>query len=259
MKKDALLNIIINDLKEVEQLMESFRGEDSVNPAFVNLAKTKIKSIEDELSLLNEVFGKTGDEKLSTVKKEKPVPVKEEPVQPEKKMENVAEKVVEKPVVEVKKEDAVIAEVKEPEKEIIEEEVKKKTEPEKETVTAKQEVKAAKGPVKKSIDENARLGDVLQKDKSALNERVARKDSENEIIFTKPVKDVRKAMGINDRFFYQRELFDGNADLFNQTLDQINSMNSFDDAKNFLISNFKWDKESDTTETFLKIVKRRFL
>ncbi len=259
MKKDALLNIIINDLKEVEQLMEAFRGEDNVNPAFVNLAKTKIKSIEDELSLLNEVFGTTGAEKLSKGIKEEPVPVKEESVQPEKKKEKVVEEVIEKPVVEIKKEDAGIAEVKEPEKEVIKEEEKKKPEPVKEPVAAKPEVKDNKSPGKKSVDENARLGDVLQKDKSALNERVTRKNSENEIIFTKPVKDVRKAMGINDRFFYQRELFNGNADLFNQTLDQINSMNSFDDAKNFLNSNFNWDKESDTTETFFKIVKRRFL
>ena len=57
MKKEALINIIINDLKDVQQLMEAFKGETQINSAFVNLAKTKIKNIEEEISLLDQEFG----------------------------------------------------------------------------------------------------------------------------------------------------------------------------------------------------------
>ncbi len=59
MKKEALINIIINDLKEVQKLMEDFRGEIHVNSAFVNLAKTKIRNIEEEMSLLDQEFGRS--------------------------------------------------------------------------------------------------------------------------------------------------------------------------------------------------------
>ncbi len=256
MKKDALLNIIINDLKEVEQFMEAFRDGDDINPAFVNLAKTKIRNIDDELSLLNEVFGKTGVKKPDDGKKDEPALVKEELALTKKVTAKVVKETEEKDVAGIKKEDHHHTTADQPEEKIGDEQ-EKITEPEKEPVAAKPEAEVVE--TTGSVDKNARLGDVLQKNKSALNEKVARKSSENEIIFTKPVDDVRKAMGINDRFFYQRELFDGNSELFNRTLDQINSMGSFDDAKNFLISNFKWDAESDTTETFLKIVKRRFL
>ena len=280
MKKDALINIIINDLKEVELLMEAFKGEDDVNPVFVNLAKTKLKSIEDELSLLNREFGKHEAGTVNAAKeigsnKEAEVIISEERILEEESeavkikgkpagvVEEDNKKVVpektEEPVVNLKKEEREVE--KERKVEVVKEEKRKPDVEERKEPKPAEDRSEVKPHVKaetKVVDEKARLGDVLQQDKSALNERISRKDA-GDMKFAKPVKDVKKAMGINDRFFYQRELFNSNSDLFNQTLDQINSMNSFDDAKNFLLSNFKWDETSDTTDAFLKIVKRRFL
>ncbi len=77
--------------------------------------------------------------------------------------------------------------------------------------------------------------------------------------FGKPVSDVRKAIGLNDRFYFQRELFNGNADAFNNTLDQINQMDSFELALQFIKSNYDWDDDNEVTESFYKSIKRRFI
>ena len=75
----------------------------------------------------------------------------------------------------------------------------------------------------------------------------------------KPVSDIRKAIGINDRFLYQRELFKGQVELFNQTLDQLNGMDSYESASRFLHTNFKWEEGNEVAESFLNIVKRLFI
>ena len=287
MKKEALINIIINDLKEVEELMESFRGEPSVNSAFVELATKKIRNIEEEIFLLNRAFGdavlssegkvrekrkEVGDVKNKagsdggSIAESSSRFFSEEAGTPEiepgektgkgtsGKKEKVAEKADEvrktvKPAEKVKEKEL---KPKQPEKPVTvaEDEQKKKVE----TVSGKPAGARKKGTVR-----SARLGDVLKKNKNALNEKVTLKETENDLIFAKPVDDIRKAMGINDRFLYQRELFKSNSQLFDQTLDQLNQMKSFSDANNFLASNFDWDMENEPVNSFLKIVKRRFL
>ena len=269
MKKEALINIIINDLKEVQQLMEAFRGESAVNSAFVNLAKTKIRNIEDEVSLLEQEFG----DSVITNQQVQKIGVEERKVVKEKaKPVNVETKVVKEtieelaPKVNIVTEDAEIPigtlpKSVEEDKRVKENVSIKNDEPKEQEIREEPKLKSESSDKKRrsATEGSSTLADVLQKKRSAVNEKVSLGATENDLLNSKPVNDVRKAMGINDRFLYQRELFAGNADLFNQTLDQLNRMGSFDDASKFLISNFDWDKESEVSGSFFKIVKRRFL
>ncbi|MFT3737904.1 MAG: hypothetical protein QM786_04035 [Breznakibacter sp.] len=78
------------------------------------------------------------------------------------------------------------------------------------------------------------------------------------MLIGKPIDDIKKAIGINDRFLFQRELFSNNAGLMDQTIDEINRLSSFTDAQRFIQSNFDWDYNVATTETFMNLVRRRF-
>ncbi len=55
MDKEALLNIILNDLKEVETLVISFQGENKIADPFINLAERKLTHISEELNLLKTI------------------------------------------------------------------------------------------------------------------------------------------------------------------------------------------------------------
>ena len=76
-------------------------------------------------------------------------------------------------------------------------------------------------------------------------------------LFGAAVTDIRQAVSIGDRFLFQRELFGGNAEKLQQTLTELNSLHSFDEAVAF-IERFGWDKQSPTHELFLNVLRRRF-
>ncbi|MCG8579464.1 MAG: hypothetical protein MI866_06085, partial [Bacteroidales bacterium] len=55
MEKEALIDIILNDIKEVHALVNTFKGKQELNVAFINLTRTKIANINEELSLLEQL------------------------------------------------------------------------------------------------------------------------------------------------------------------------------------------------------------
>ena len=72
------------------------------------------------------------------------------------------------------------------------------------------------------------------------------------------VDDMRKAMSLGDRFLFQRELFQGDGEKMNKTIDQLNGLKSMDEAMLYIGKRFQWDTESQAYELFLNILKRRF-
>lgn len=44
----------------------------------------------------------------------------------------------------------------------------------------------------------------------------------------------------------------------NQTLDQLNQMNSLSSAKSFLAANFKWKPDQEAVHAFMDLLERRF-
>ncbi len=76
-------------------------------------------------------------------------------------------------------------------------------------------------------------------------------------VYGKAVDDIRLAISLGDRFLYQRELFSQNAELMQKTLTELNALNSFDEAMNY-INRFGWDTESNSYQQFIVTLHRRF-
>ena len=76
-------------------------------------------------------------------------------------------------------------------------------------------------------------------------------------MYGKPVNDIRQAISLGDRFLYQRELFNQNAELMQLTLKELDELGSFDEALNY-ITRFNWDPESYTYQQFIISLHRRF-
>ena len=77
-------------------------------------------------------------------------------------------------------------------------------------------------------------------------------------VYGKPVDDIRLAISLGDRFLYQRELFGQNAELMQRTLNELNTLSSFDEAMEYINEQFKWDPESNTYQQFIVTLHRRF-
>ena len=77
-------------------------------------------------------------------------------------------------------------------------------------------------------------------------------------LFGSAVEDIRQAISLGDRFLFQRELFAGNGELMQKTLDELNALGSLNEAMDYVLNNFEWDKESTAVQLFENVLKRRF-
>lgn len=80
-----------------------------------------------------------------------------------------------------------------------------------------------------------------------------------------PIRDVSKAMGINEKILTINDLFKGNQQVFEEVVDRLNTFSSFDDAKEYLIkgiartNDWAHKKNKQKAEVFVKLVRRRYL
>jgi len=104
------------------------------------------------------------------------------------------------------------------------------------------------------------LGEKLMQGSHSFYDTLTQKEPTTAPIFqNRPVKDIKTAIGINDRFYFQRELFGGDADLFNSTIDKLNLMKDIESAEELLSDNFKWDESNEAVQSFKDIVRRRYI
>lgn len=82
------------------------------------------------------------------------------------------------------------------------------------------------------------------------------------VLQTSPLKDLKKAIGINDRFLFMNELFKGDEALYERSIKTINSFNVYVEAEYWvqqeLITKIGWNEKSETVQSFIQLVKRRF-
>ena len=72
-----------------------------------------------------------------------------------------------------------------------------------------------------------------------------------------PIPDIGAAIGINEKFRYIRELFDGNSTLYNKTINSLNTVESEADAISYLQNNFSWDMEEKMAKRLLDLTRRK--
>ncbi len=79
-----------------------------------------------------------------------------------------------------------------------------------------------------------------------------------------PIGDIKKAMGLNERISTQAELFGNDANSFETTVNALNQMRSFEEAKGYLVKNialrYNWvgKEKKEKAKEFIKLVKRRY-
>jgi hypothetical protein len=80
---------------------------------------------------------------------------------------------------------------------------------------------------------------------------------------TKPVEDLQKSIGINERFLFLNELFNGNPQHYSEAISRLNSFTNLQDAKTFLNDNlllkYGWNKQSTAYLELSKLIERRLM
>ena len=75
-----------------------------------------------------------------------------------------------------------------------------------------------------------------------------------------PIADLKAAISFNDRFSFVQNLFSGNAEVFKNAVEQINSANNFAEAEKIISThkNEKWAENADAAASFMELIIRRF-
>jgi hypothetical protein len=78
-----------------------------------------------------------------------------------------------------------------------------------------------------------------------------------------PVKDLKKAVGINDRFLFIKELFRGDEVMYERSIKTINSFSIYPEAEYWIKRELKlklaWDESNPAVKQFDQLIRRRFL
>jgi len=104
------------------------------------------------------------------------------------------------------------------------------------------------------------LSDKYQNKQNYRNEALKKEKPVQDIAskyHDQPIQDIAAAIGINEKFRYIRELFDGNSTLYNKTIDSLNTVESEADAITYLQKNFSWDMEEKLAKRLLDLTRRK--
>jgi len=107
------------------------------------------------------------------------------------------------------------------------------------------------------------LNDAMAQDAESLNDKLKTEKKElGSLLKESPVRDLRKAIGINDRFVFINELFRGDENMYERSIKTINSFNALPEAEFWIQRELKtkigWSDSSETVHHFDQLVRRRF-
>ena len=72
------------------------------------------------------------------------------------------------------------------------------------------------------------------------------------------ITDLRRAVGLNDKFLLIRDLFGGNGSLYEITIRKLNEFDNFDDCMIYIAEHFAWNPNSDGAKLMMDLLERKF-
>lgn len=72
------------------------------------------------------------------------------------------------------------------------------------------------------------------------------------------VESILKAFTLNDKFYFIREVFDGNEDDFNETLKVLDSIDNYTEAEEYIYDDMMLDRNNAGVKQFMAVVKRAY-
>ena len=241
MGNTILVETIIKDTKEILELTSDFINHEKIPGVYIELALSKVKNLHLELQMLNKADGDL--EFIDAV----PQPKKQTPISAPTVEKVIPQKKTQPPVeVEAPKAKQVVEKVKPPKKEkyIVEETKQKSTQP------------VVQQPVQE-VQNGTILADKFKDDKKSLNETLSKQVKKKSLASQfeyKAIEDIRKAINLNSKIMFIKELFAGNANEYNQAIETLNNFDNLDQAMDYIAKSMNYDPENNTFMDFLEII-----
>jgi hypothetical protein len=109
-------------------------------------------------------------------------------------------------------------------------------------------------PAPAPVPEPQRLADVMAKNVTTLADKMA---EEVPTAAFNRITEIRKAIGINDKFLLIRDLFGGDANLYEDTITHLDEYDDLDECMIFIVENFRWDPDSEGAKLLVSLIERK--
>jgi hypothetical protein len=115
-----------------------------------------------------------------------------------------------------------------------------------------------------TLSQRAReVNDVIGNSSTSLNDKLKSEVADlKSALNDTPVRDLRKAIGVNDRYVFINQLFRGDEVMYERSLKTINGFRILPEAEYWMERELKvklgWDENREATRHFYQLVKRRF-
>ena len=98
------------------------------------------------------------------------------------------------------------------------------------------------------------LGEVLRGDVTTLADSMA---SEEPTTPFNRITELRGAIGLNDRFLMIRDLFGGDVDRYEATIDTLDEFEELDECMIYIVENFHWNPDSEAAKLIVSLLERK--
>jgi hypothetical protein len=268
------LDKILQDIQEIENYTVDFKNARSIPKIEMDILTEKVRNLYDELLQIDRNYPYESPERgkiTSSKRKEAPTTKQEEQKRaPESNKEAATEAPAESKAEQQERKQ------KEKEKQQATEASKATENKKQDTTTAGEdsgtriqyedqsveESKTVNRPDQGKEDMPEILADRFHNTKTSMHDNLAKKQSQNDLsskMQSKPIQDLNKAIGLNDRFLFIRELFNGNKDAYYEAIQIINEMPNYEEAEQYIRERFNWDEEQPEVMRFMDLVRRRFI
>lgn len=107
------------------------------------------------------------------------------------------------------------------------------------------------------------INDAVSANQSSLNDQFVQSAPElSETLKEPAVNDLRKAIGVNDRYLFINELFRGDEAMYDRSIKTINGFDASEEADQWIMRELKvklgWDEEAPAVQQFDYLIRRRF-
>jgi hypothetical protein len=109
------------------------------------------------------------------------------------------------------------------------------------------------------------VNETVASQQESLNDKLKNLSAHKEVasrLKEGPIKDLRKAIGINDQYLFINELFRGDQTMYERSIKTINGFNIYAEAELWIKRELKlklgWNESSEVVQLFDQLIKRRF-
>lgn len=103
------------------------------------------------------------------------------------------------------------------------------------------------------------LGETLPHVQTLGEKLAAERETAVAEVRREPIADLRRAVGINDKFLLIRDLFGGNGSLYEITIRRLNEFDNLDDCLIYITEHFNWNPNSDGAQLMMELLERKFV